>query len=604
MCGIAGTINRIIDYPRLKKDLLHRGPDNQTRYDWKNISLFHFRLSIQDIASGAQPMHLNEKYTIVFNGEIYNHQELRKQYSLNCHTQSDTETLIQLFALRGIECLHDLDGMFAIALIDKETHTLTLIRDRAGKKPLYYFYDGESFFFCSELKALSRQLSLQHDSNAISEYIYTGTFLGDHTPYAQVNELINGTYLQINLNTLSISTHAWWNMTEAYLHNSTDHFDEALYKVDSLLHTAIRRRLESSDLEVASFLSGGIDSGLVVAIASDYKPNMKTFTVSFNGQFDEAPYAKQVAEKYHTDHHELLIGFDSLSNDIESILGNYGEPFCDSSAIPSYYVSKAARKHVTVILNGDGADELFGGYRRYVPFSKFNFLKSHKALQYGFSLLHRLLPPGKEKMSSYQYLYRLIDLAGKNATSSYLSATTDLWPEPDFNAMHSLTATIQAVNQLNLSGLKSMMLLDYQCQLFTTLLVKMDIATMANSLEGRSPFLCKELQEYAPSLPDTYKIRGTQTKVLLRQLAKKYLPTDLIQLPKRGFEVPLASWVDGVLQPVIYDYLRSPNALFRNYIHSHDVDDLLEGKSNAIGAVNRSKILWNLFCLEVWNRQG
>ena len=374
MCGIAGSLNHVLDIPRLTKDIWHRGPDEQSTFTENSCVLHHHRLSILDIAGGKQPMHY-KSLTIIFNGEIYNHQELRKRYALtSCHTNSDTETILHLYAQHGAACLEHMDGMFAIAIYDKDKQELFVARDRAGKKPLYYYADDKKFVFASELGALRNQLPLAINDNRIHEYVRNGFFYGSSTPYQNVWELPPASYATVSSNrTTGVVVKPWWNIETFYARPSDDDEATALSKVDRLLHMAIKRRVESSDLEVGSFLSGGIDSGLVTAIAKQYNPTLKTFTVSFEGEYDEAPLAKLVSEKYNTQHHAFKISFDHLKDDVEKILANYGEPFYDDSAIPSYYVSREAKKHLTVILNGDGGDEIFGGYRRYVPFAKVDF---------------------------------------------------------------------------------------------------------------------------------------------------------------------------------------------------------------------------------------
>ncbi|HNA97057.1 MAG TPA: asparagine synthase (glutamine-hydrolyzing), partial [Chitinophagaceae bacterium] len=359
MCGIAGAINFQLDIPLLTKDLYHRGPDEQNSFTDDNLILHHHRLSILDISGGAQPMHY-EHFTIIFNGEIYNHLEVRKKLNLNCRTHSDTETILQAYEKLGAECLHEFDGMFALAIYDKQKKQLFLARDRAGKKPLYYYQAKDQFVFCSELLALKYQLPLLINENNIFQFIRLGYFYKTATPYQNVNELQAGSYATIDLQHPIPQVFKWWNIHQFYEKPVNDDFETAMQKTEHYLHEAVRNRVESSDLEVGSFLSGGIDSGLVTAIAKQYNSSLKTFTVSFEGEYDEAPLAKLVAEKYNTEHYEIRIGFENLVNDIEKILSNYGEPFFDSSAIPSYYVCRAAKKHLTVILNGDGGDEIFG----------------------------------------------------------------------------------------------------------------------------------------------------------------------------------------------------------------------------------------------------
>jgi len=607
MCGIAGAINFQLDIPVLTKDLFHRGPDDQTTFNEGNLTLHHHRLSILDIAGGAQPMH-HGPYTIIFNGEIYNHLEVRKKLGLHCRSHSDTETILLAYEKLGADCLQEFDGMFALAIYDRINQQLFLARDRAGKKPLYYYQEKDQFVFCSELLALKNQLPLLINDNNIFQFIRLGYFYKTATPYQNVNELQAGSYATINLQNPKPQVFKWWNIHQFYEKPVNDDFETAMQKTDNYLHEAVRNRVESSDLEVGSFLSGGIDSGLVTAIAKQYNNSLKTFTVSFDGEYDEAPLAKLVAEKYNTDHYEIRIGFDNLVNDIEKILCNYGEPFFDSSAIPSYYVSQAAKKHLTVILNGDGGDEIFGGYRRYVPFAKYDFFNAGKFVRNIAGLLHTVLPVSHNKKSNYNFAYRLVDLARKNKLGIYLSSTIDSFEgfEKYIKASNNYLANVEqdfeAMNQTGLSGLQKIMNLDFDNILTGNLLVKMDIATMAHSLEGRSPLLCKRILEYVPSLNDSFKIKGKQTKYILRKLAEKYLPSELINQPKRGFEIPLKSWIDNELKDMISGYLFSSNNYAGNFVSKQFINDLWNRKINT-GDEKRAKMLWTLFALEVWHKK-
>lgn len=609
MCGIAGAINSTFSYPEVIKSLQHRGPDEQLSYKYKNVNLFHLRLSILDITFGKQPMHLGEKYTIIYNGEIYNHQEIRTRYDLKGTTSSDTETLLLLYERFGTSFLDLLDGMFAFVIYDKIKNQLFIARDRAGKKPFYYFFNHKKFVFASELNCLKTMTDVEIEPAHFSQFLRLGTFYRQFTPYKNVTELAAGSFLVIDCETLSIKEKRWWNINDFYQKTSFDSLEESLQKTDQFLKKAVRRRLESSDLEVGSFLSGGIDSGIVVAMAKQFQPNLKTFTVSFEGEYDEAPLAKLVAEKYHTHHKEIQISFSNLKNDVEKILCNYGEPFYDSSAIPSYYVSHEAKKHVTVILNGDGADELFGGYRRYVPFSKYDFFKTNDLIQKAATAVKKSLPLPTNKKSLYNYLYRLASLASNSDLEIYLSAGVDIFEGYQKYLLHQEVDYLRPVKEdfekivnSNLSGLKKIMNLDFDTVLFGDFLVKMDIATMANSQEGRSPFLAKEILEYVPSLPDSYKIKGKTTKYLLRKLAAKYLPEQLIHQPKRGFEVPLKKWIDNELKEIVYDYLSANNNFYKNFVNQHFVENLLKHQIK-IPSEKRAKILWTLFSMEVWYKK-
>ncbi len=608
MCGIAGSINFPLNIPVLTKDLWHRGPDEQSTFSEKNLQLHHHRLSILDIAGGKQPMQSGH-LTIIFNGEIYNHLDVRSKYGLVCKTNSDTETILAAYHRKGPVCLNEFDGMFALAIYDSEKQEVFLARDRAGKKPLYYFSDGAKFIFASELNALYSQLPQQLDEENIGRYMRMGYFYKEATPYKNVKELPTGSYMTISLENLNSKLTSWWDISRYYEKPCKDDFEMALYRVDEILHQAIKNRVESSDLEVGSFLSGGIDSGLVTAIGKQYNSSLKTFTVSFQGQYDESSLARLVAAKYETNHHEIRIDFKDLKDEAEKILMNYGEPHYDDSAIPSYYVSREAKKHLTVILNGDGGDELFGGYRRYVPFSKMDFFRDTPVRQRLFKMLYSLVPPTRNKMSKTAYIKRLLFFGSRSGIDTYFSATTDIFEglEKDvfknkWEPGNDISREFADILNSSLSGLQKIMLLDFNNILPSLLLVKMDIATMVHSLEGRSPFLSKGLLEYVPSLPDKLKIKGTTTKFLLRKLGEKYLPSQLIYQPKRGFEPPLQQWVNHELRELIGDYLVSNNVLYPSFIKRDFVKGLLDNKIK-VASEKRAKMIWLLFTLEVWYRK-
>jgi len=606
MCGIFGTINyKLSASTEVFRGLFHRGPDAQQSVDVNNVQLYHTRLAIQDLSpAGVQPMEEDGIY-IVFNGEIYNHMELRNKYKISSSSNSDTRTILLLYQKMGMRMLEEFDGMFAFALYDSKKGSLFLARDRAGKKPLYLYNNGSKFVFSSELNTLYNITRASVNYDSLSEYLYLGYHYRKSTPYTNVTEVENGYYVQINTETCECSIKKWFDLTECYKNNTALSYQESLEELDERLHIAIKRRLESSDLDVGSFLSGGIDSGLVTAIASKYAPQLKTFTVKIEGAYDESSLASLVAKKYNTQHTTVDISFADLNKDIESLLINYGEPYCDSSAIPSYYVAKAAKKHITVVLNGDGADELFGGYRRYVPFKHFDFFNKGRASTLTAKCLVNLLPIANEKKSSYNYIYRLLKFASyTNPLKMYSSASSDIFVgyEDVFlrqPKLEDITAGLHDIADLDISSLKKLLLMDFQTILFSGLLPKMDIATMAHSLEGRSPFLSKELLEFAPGIKDNYKIHKVTTKYILRDLAKKYLPDELINQPKRGFEIPLKSWVNSNLKEMIDDYLLSADTVYPQLIKKSFIEDLLRDKVK-ISAERRAKILFCVFGLEVW----
>ena len=395
-----------------------------------------------------------------------------------------------------------------------------------------------------------------------------------------------------------IQKNSFFDILDYYKKDKINEFESALRLVDESLHKSVKDRLLSSDLEVGAFLSGGIDSSLIVAVASEYVDKLKTFTVKFDGSFDESKLAKLTAEKYETDHTEILISMN-LKDDIETILCNYGEPFMDSSAVPSYYVSQEAKKHVTVVLNGDGADELFGGYRRYVPVAN-NWIGLAKY----FSQFANVLPKPNNKQSNLNYIYRLLKLSKKKGLDFYNSATNDIFEDVysfDSNdTFERMEGFIMGLDREYISALSKMLVMDFNCILPSDLLKKMDIATMAHSLEGRSPFLSKHMLELAPTLNDKFKVKGLNTKVILRELGKKYLPETLINQPKRGFEVPLKQWVNGELRSNILDSLNG-DCYSKTFFPKGFIDRLIEKKFDTSDE-KRAKMLWSLYCLELWKK--
>ena len=601
MCGIAGTINfSSANLESIKNSLFHRGPDEQDIYNYKNINLIHTRLSIQDISNGHQPFQYKE-FVIVFNGEIYNHLSLRQKYLKDFifTTNSDTETLLYLFIKYKNKMFDILDGMFAFCILDKNTNKLILARDRAGKKPLYFYKDSDSLLFASELNAIKAGIpNIDINEDEIFSYIRNGFFFKTTTPYKNVSELEVGSIYEININCLKIKQEKYFDILDFYKKDKIFDFEDAKNELDKILHRSVKDRLISSDLEVGAFLSGGIDSSLIVAIASEYLNKLKTFTVKFDGAFDESHLAKLTADKYNTEHYELNIGMN-LREDIEKILLNYGEPFMDSSAIPSYYVSREAKKHVTVILNGDGADEIFGGYRRYVPVAN-NWIK----IASYFSFVTKVLPKSHSKKSIYNYVYRLLVMSKKSGLDFYQSATNDIFEDVykfDINdTIKDMNNFIEQVEKENISELSKMLYMDFNLILQSDLLKKMDIATMAHSLEGRSPFLSKYMLEFAPTLADNLKIKGTTTKYILRELAKQYLPRELINQPKRGFEVPLKFWIENDLRENIFDAL-SNDCYSQKFIDKKFISDLLDKKVD-VSDEKRAKMLWILYSLEIWKK--
>lgn len=613
MCGIAGVLNfSKIPLEEVYFLMSHRGPDDKGAFETKTqggfLQLFHARLSIQDLSTLAhQPMKRGD-LCLLLNGEIYNHLQLRKGLDFAFQTHSDTETLLGLWTHFGeafLERLGMLDGMFAFVLYDAKNQKLYFARDRMGKKPLFYYKQESKIVFASELNTICGILKffetpLEIDEEAIKFYLESGFFYQDSAPYKQVFAIPNAHYGILDLNTFQLSIKPYFKLESYYQFPKITKEQEALERCESLLKQSIARRIESSDLEVGAFLSGGIDSSLIVALASQMKPDLRTFTIRFeNAAFDESSLAEQTARKFGTKHQSLTIS-TNLIQDVPKILQAYGRPFFDSSAIPSFYVAKAAKEHLSVILNGDGADELFGGYRRYV-----GHLLLPKILP--FSTLAGRLPKPNTKQSLYNYFYRLLQMASaykRNLGEYYLRSTTDIFAgfysfrSERFNAFQR---EVESVFKGGYSPLAQMLLLDARNLLLCDLLPKMDIATMAHSLEARSPFLSKELVEFAPTLEDNLKVRGKTTKYLLRRLAQKYLDKEVVQAPKRGFEVPLSAWIEGELKELVLDTLQAPQ-IAQMFLPKNRIESLCNAP-HKYPKEKRAKMLWSLFALEIWNQK-
>ncbi|WP_299987983.1 asparagine synthase (glutamine-hydrolyzing) [uncultured Pontibacter sp.] len=608
MCGIFGKVGQLeaSEMEVATQMLCHRGPDGQLYESYDQVHLFHARLSIVDIAGGTQPM-ADEDLAIIFNGEIYNHQEIRDKFDLKCHTRSDTETIMRMYSRFGLDMLQYMDGMFAIALYDKGKKTLYLLRDRAGKKPLYYSKQGNSIYFASEQNLLQKIVKPTIKLSAIAEYLQTGMVYGEATPYEDIYELKPGHLVSIQVDSQELSDQKqWWSIEPYYQQTLQLSEQDALVELDARLKQAVKSRVESSDLEVGCFLSGGIDSGIITAMAAKVKPDLRTFTVKFGGQYDESAIAGAVSKHIGTDHHELSVSYDQLANDFEKIVTAYGEPFMDDSQIPSYYVAREAKKHLTVIINGDGGDELFGGYRRYVPFG--NKLLHNAVVKNISGAVLPFLPTPTDKMSLYNYAYRLARLNSMQLYEQYLSSGTDMLYDQakSFKVQPSgeLRSRIEQNATKEMSALRQIMLTDFETILPNILLKKIDISSMQHSLEGRSPFLSKGILEFAPSLPDSLKIKGTTTKYLLRKLAAKYLPAGVEKLPKRGFEVPVIPLMENTLKPMLKDYLSSANALYRSVVDPKVIDALLQDKEGAsMTRDRRARILFSVLAMEVWHQK-
>lgn len=598
MCGIFGTVEVINSEQQLNvvNALRHRGPDGQYFKEINGITFFHARLSIIDVAGGNQPFE-TDRVVIVFNGEIYNYKELMQKHNLQMKTASDTEVIVHLYEKMGVSCFKELDGMFALALYDKLEKKIFMVRDRVGKKPLY-FSQKKGLVFASEYKAITACFSgFQIDEHNVKLHLQKGFVAGESTVYKDIFEVLPGHIYCYNILDKTIHKNQYWQFENYFEVPKIKEKNTALLQLEDLFEKAVNKRVLASDFEVGAFLSGGIDSSLVCAFAVKTNPNLKTFTVKMKDGFDESGTAALIAKQLKTEHYELYVDYDSLADDYENILTAYGEPIVDESIVPSFYVAKAASQHLRVILNGDGGDEFFGGYRRYSLYKNYNKLKIVSAMASSVSKL----VSSADKNSGLAKLNRLSDFFSLKGEEQYFSATTDLFFDaPGFKDLKDVNYTSQqSFSSEIFDSVQRTMLTDFHGILPKVLFKKMDIATMQNGLEGRSPFIDKSLIEWSASLDTNLKIKGFTSKYLLRELNKKHIDGSVYKLPKKGFEISVKDMLNNQLKELYQDYLNSSNPYYATFIEKKYINDfyLSEGKIND---VKRYKGLLALLNLEIW----
>lgn len=624
MCGICG----VIDYNKntlvceglirdMSGKLKHRGPDDEGIFIIRgniSVGLGHRRLSIIDLSlSGHQPMS-NEDASIwiVFNGEIYNFQELNAQLKEKGHvfkSNTDTEAIIHLYEEYSEGCIEYLRGMFAFALWDSKKEILLLARDRLGKKPLVYSYSNGVFCFSSELDSLLQSGFITKEINfeALDSYLTYGYIPAPLTIYRNVFKLPPA--CRLILKNREISLKRYWDLNYANKLKISE--DDAAGEVFRLLSEATKIRMYS-DVPLGAFLSGGIDSSNVVALMSKfYGKGIKTFSIGFREQdYSELKYARNIAERYATDHHEFIVKPNALEI-LPLLIERYGEPFADSSCIPTYYVAQQTRRFVTVALNGDGGDELFAGYERYQA-----MLISQKLPYFSKSLLNfmaKLLPDSVNAKNKIRRLKRFSCALALPFEERYLkwvgifdnTSKNELYSE-DFIRLTSQSKPVKFIssflNSANSSSmLDSLLYADTMTYLPYDLLVKVDIATMANSLEARSPFLDHKLIEFVAQLPQEYKMSRLIKKYLLKKATKGLIPEENINRRKMGFAVPVGEWLRNELRGFLYENLLSGSSLNRGYFKPeairHMVNQHAEGKSDY------SFQLWSLLMLELWHKR-
>ena len=624
MCGITGKLYFDPTHPvgealisRMNAVLRHRGPDDEGVWTDGAIGLGHRRLAIIDLSpTGHQPM-CNKDSTIwiTYNGEIYNHQELRADLERRGHcyrSTSDTETILHLYEEHGRDCIKYLRGMFAFALWDARQRCLLLARDRFGQKPLLYAETADGLIFASEIKAILQDPAVSHDVDeaALHHYLTYGYVPAPWTAFRQIRKLSPASTLLWQDGRISVER--YWRLR--YLPKLKMDEGEAAEQILNLLREATCMRL-MSEVPLGAFLSGGIDSSAVVALMAEVMSEpVKTFSIGFDDQsFNELHYARQVAERYATDHHEFTVTPDALAV-LPELVWAYGEPYADSSALPTYYVARETRRYVTVALNGDGGDEAFAGYERYLanklavryehlpawlreriiaPLAhRFPEATGRKAILRRFK--HFVLAMDATPERRYAHWITLIDNKTKNGlyTSDFCARMENV---------DSLTLLEQACATADSSDfLDRTLSADVSTYLPDDLMVKVDIATMVHSLEGRSPFLDHNLAEFAARLPSNYKLRGRTGKYILKQALRDHLPKSILHRDKQGFALPIGRWFRRELRPVAYNVLLDPHTLARGMFDGGAVRTMLD--EHVSGRLNHRYRIWELLMLELWFR--
>ncbi|MBN1155401.1 asparagine synthase (glutamine-hydrolyzing) [candidate division KSB1 bacterium] len=625
MCGICGKINldegKPVDSELISKmcdAIRHRGPDDDGYFVQQNVGLGMRRLSIIDLNTGKQPI-FNEDGTIVivFNGEIYNFQELRKELIAKGHrfrTNSDTESIVHLYEEKGEECIHDLRGMFGFAIYDMRLKKLVLARDRFGIKPMYYSFNGKSFTFGSELKSLLQDdtLDREFDFTALNCYFSFMNTIAPDSIFKQVKKLQPGHYLVFKDGNYDIYPYWQFYLRASDVKRSESDIEHELVE---RLREAVKIRL-ISDVPLGAFLSGGIDSSSIVALMSEVSDRpVKTFSIGFKDKdYNELEFARIVAQRYATDHHEYVVEPDATRL-IDDLVWYLDEPFADPSAIPTYFVSKIARENVTVVLTGDGGDEMFGGYPHYhaeallanlgkiPPFMRNNVLKP---LAQHFPTL----PIAKMNYQKQRFL-RNLERIGVSPQSRFFSRHQVFTPDEKnrlyadsfldrLNGSFDIESGVMHHFNMDssLSSLDQLLYLDTHIYLPNDMLMKVDRMSMANSLEARVPFLDHVFAEFVSTIPAHLKVRGRETKYILKKAMSRYLSDDILYRKKKGFDMPLDVWFRNGLDEMAAEILLDQQCIRRNLLKKQAIEQII--------ATHKSKEkdlsfqIWTLIVFEKW----
>lgn len=632
MCGIAGYFSfKSINSDQLRNiaknmtDLIsHRGPDDSGIWidESLGLALGHRRLSIIDLSpAGHQPMFSDSKrFVMVFNGEIYNFKSLKDELEdirkFKWKGSSDTEVMLNAFEVFGVEqTLNKISGMFAFALCDLKERKLILARDRVGEKPLYFGFTKSGMYFGSELKARKAVPDIENEINieSLQKYLKYGYIFGENAIFKDTFKVKPASYIEIDLNNKSrqeLVQKQYWKAEDFYKNNLNLSYSDAIISLENILKEVVSETM-ISDVPLGSFLSGGIDSSLVTALMqSQSASKVKTFSIGFdNPKFNEAEHAKRVARHLGTDHTELYVTEKDALNVIPNLAKIYDEPFSDSSQIPTYLVCKLARKNVTVALSGDGGDELFAGYTRYNQANKLYGYKKYIPQGLAKLLNHSLasLPVGLKNLE-IAGIGSKISLAQKafNVLSSDDSRIYDRLISVWKDSHKLLKNSVEGSNILSDYALaesdkiQAMQYADFMTYLPDDIMVKVDRASMASSLETRAPLLDHRVVEFASSIPTSFKMNSSNQKIILKDLLYKYVPREIIDRPKMGFGVPLDSWLRGELKEWADDLL-SDTSLNKHSLFNNDV--IRNIYSEHISGENEGYRLWNVLMFQAWYRE-
>jgi asparagine synthase (glutamine-hydrolysing) len=578
MCGIVGTNFRSDNFNKSIKLLKHRGPDNQGYYEFENNQFGHTRLSIIDLDEEANQPMVFDDLIITFNGEIYNYQELIEKENLNCITKSDTEVLIRLYQKYEKQFLNKLNGMFSFCIFDKKKNSFFCARDRFGKKPFYYYFKENKFIYASELKSILNILDIKPDMNltAFYEYLSFMAPINDNTFYKDIKKLEAGTFIYLDKNDFKIDRYYDLNNIK------TTQFDEKeiLDNIEKLLISSVKSRLVS-DVEVATLLSGGVDSSLTSALYSKYSnKQINTFCIGYDEHthYSELPYAQIVSKHINSNHHELVIGKSNFIEAIDKMLEHTDEPFGDSASIPTYLLSEYINKQgIKVALSGEGSDESFLGYDNY--FKMLEFYKSNtKPLDFTLT---------KEwEYNKRAYLNQPIyQTCGETFTEKQKEILFSNYKEKNYLANYKTN---------NYSPEKWLTYIDFKIWISEVLMTKIDRMSMAHSLELRAPFLDYNLVEYMLSVDENLK-RGNTNKYLLKQVAEKYLPLEIVHRQKKGFSSPFIEWTIDYYKDQCLNIILEVN----DNLHLFNKDFILF-LYNQAKEKKFKQHFWNIFIFSKW----